>query len=156
MNCELCGKPAGRAKKVLVEGTTLQVCARCATHGEEVFAGNSGATKEDILARIKKRDEPYSKRPVGSEKELALDYPERISNARMEKGLTQEDLAKQVMEKKSVIAKVEHGDLYPSDSLTKKLESALEIELFEEITEVAPIQTKTSGALTIGDLLKGK
>ncbi len=157
MNCELCGKPAGRTKKVLVEGTTLQVCERCARHGEEVFSAKSGATKEDILARVnRRRDHPYSSRNKESEKELALDYAEKISGARLERGLTQEELARSVMEKKSVIAKVEHGDLYPSDDLAKKLESALEIELFEVIGEVAPIQTNKSSSITIGDLLKGK
>ncbi len=157
MNCELCGKPAGRTKKVLVEGSTLQVCERCAKHGEEVFSSKGGAKKEDILARInKRRDQPYSSTRQESEKELALDYPEKISNARIERGMTQEELAKTVMEKKSVIAKVEHGDLYPSDELTKKLESALEIDLFEVIAEVAPIKSNEGGAITIGDLLKGQ
>ncbi len=157
MNCELCGKPAGRTKKVLVEGTTLQVCERCARHGEEVFSSKKGATKEDILARInKRRDRPYSSTRKENEKELALNYAEKISDARKDKGMTQEELAKTVMEKKSVIAKVEHGNLYPSDDLAKKLEGALEIELFEVIDEIAPIQSNEGGSLTIGDLLKGK
>ncbi len=155
MNCELCGKSAGKSKKIRVEGTTLQVCPSCARHGEEVFQSRGGKTKEDILARINRiQNRPYSYEGTREEKELALDYPDRISKARIQLNWTQEELSNRVNEKKSVISKIERGDLNPSEELIKKLENVLDIELKEKIMEVAPKKSNTSSGLTIGDLIK--
>ncbi len=155
MNCELCGKSAEKTKKIQVEGTTLQVCSACARHGEEVFQSRGGKTKEDILARVNKmHNRPYSSQGTQEEKELALDYPDRISKARIEYDWTQEELSNKVNEKKSVISKIERGDLNPSEDLIKKLEKTLNVELKEAIKEVVPKKSNLSSGLTIGDLLK--
>lgn len=155
MNCELCGKPAGKSKRILVEGTTLHACPSCAKHGKEVIQSRGGKTKEDILSRINRlREKPYSSPVPRDERELALDYNERISSARINHDWTQEELADRVNEKKSVISKVERGDLHPSDDLIAKLEKTLEVELKEVIAEVAPKKSGSSSGLTIGDLLK--
>ncbi len=157
MNCELCGKQAGKAKRIQVEGTTLQVCPSCERHGKEVFLSEGGSTTEDILARITRaKNRPYSSGTTKEEKELALDYHERISGARIKNGWTQEELASMVNEKKSVISKVERGELHPSDELVRKLENTLNIELKEAIVEVAPKSSNGSSGLTIGDLLKNR
>jgi putative transcription factor len=88
--------------------------------------------------------------------ELAEDYPKRISKARSKKGLTQEDLAKQINEKKSVISRLESGEMRPSDKLIKKLERTLDIKLKERMEfQIEESKKKlTSGGVTLGDLIK--
>jgi putative transcription factor len=61
--------------------------------------------------------------------ELATDYDERIRTAREQAGLTQDELAKQLNEKASLIRKIEHGDTLPSDDVQTKLERNLNIDL---------------------------
>jgi putative transcription factor len=85
--------------------------------------------------------------------EVVDDYAVRIRNARMEKGLSQKDLAMQMKEKEHLIKKIENSELMPEDSVRKKLEKVLEIRLLD-----APIDTETEkkvpGTLTptFGDL----
>ena len=65
------------------------------------------------------------------EVELANDFHSRIRNARKHRGLSQEDLAKQINEKIAVIQKTENG-IRPTDSLLNKFAKALDIKLFVE------------------------
>ncbi|MFO8110339.1 MAG: multiprotein bridging factor aMBF1 [Thermoplasmata archaeon] len=157
MNCELCGKKIGKPTTVSIEGSTLQVCQGCSRHGKEVFkSGKVSFDQDKMLNRIQRKKEAYgSTRGMGDgEKVLALDYSDRIREARIGMSQTQEDLANSVNEKKSVIAKLEKGDLRPSDELIKKLESSLSIELMDEYQETTTISTSGKRALTLGDLIK--
>jgi putative transcription factor len=61
--------------------------------------------------------------------EVVQDYDDRIRDARESEGLTQEELADQLNEKASLIRKLERGDVLPSDSIQRKLERQLGIEL---------------------------
>ena len=61
--------------------------------------------------------------------ELATDYDERIRDAREAAGLSQEDLAKELNEKASLIRKLERGDMLPSDTVQTKLERELDVSL---------------------------
>jgi len=157
MTCELCGKDVSKTVTVKVEGSEMEVCESCKRYGREVLSSEkkNQSTKE-VLQRIKNKKRTNST-PNEYEKEieeLALDYSERIENARLENDLTQEELAKKINEKKSVIAKLEKEDMRPSEDLRKKLENTLDIKLTEKI-ERAPTKTseKTEG-LTIGDLIE--
>ncbi|MFO7991833.1 MAG: multiprotein bridging factor aMBF1 [Thermoplasmata archaeon] len=157
MNCELCGKKTSKAKNVVIEGSTLQVCSECARHGKEVFSSKGGGTtKNEIIERInRKRRQAYESSSHDEEKkELVMDYSNRIRDARLDKNWTQEDLAKEMMEKKSVVAKLEHGDLNPSNELIAKLEHILEITLMEEVGDYVPNQSKKGQGITIGDLIR--
>lgn len=155
MNCELCGKKVGKPKKVKVEGSTLQVCEQCARHGKEVLEKEDNDVK-DMISRINKsRSRSRGSSGFDSErKTLVMNYPDRIREARLDEGLTQEELAKKLNEKKSVVAKLEKEDMRPSDSLRKKLEKTLDITLLEEIEEVTTTTEQHDSSLTIGDLIK--
>jgi putative transcription factor len=63
--------------------------------------------------------------------EIAGDYDERIREAREAEGVSQEDLAKSLNEKVSLIRKLERGEMLPSDDVREKLERRLEISLVE-------------------------
>jgi putative transcription factor len=90
--------------------------------------------------------------------ELAQDYDERIRTARERAKLSQEDLAKELNEKASLIRKLEHGDTLPSDEVQRKLERELDIDLTEgassEDTEWEG--GSSSGEYTLGDVVKRK
>ena len=153
MNCELCGKKVGRPKRVKVEGSVLQVCEQCASYGKEVLEKKKTDT-EERLNRIKK-GRTRSSRGFGDEsKTLVMDFPDKIRKARLENDWTQEELANNLNEKKSVVAKLERSDMRPSDSLREKLEKTLDITLLEEIEKVSTSTQHQEGGLTIGDLIK--
>lgn len=157
MNCELCGKETSHITTVSVENSELEVCEECKAYGKEVFSSDKvSSSKEKVLQRIKnkKRRKPSSSLDSESEKELAFDYSERIERARIEQDLTQEELAKEINEKKSVIAKLEKSDMRPSENLRQKLEQTLDIELLEEIETTTTKKSEETGGLTIGDLIE--
>ena len=84
--------------------------------------------------------------------ELANDFHSRVRNARKLRGLSQEELAKEMNEKIAVIQKVENG-IRPTDSILKKFAKTLDIRLFIETvshnhTMVAPDSKKQ---MTISD-----
>lgn len=90
--------------------------------------------------------------------ELAQDYDDRIRDARENMDLSQEDLAKQLNEKASLIQKLERGDVLPSDEVQKKLERKLDISLSESPdTEDTEWEGGSStGSYTLGDVVKRK
>lgn len=160
MICEMCGTDVPRTKFVNVEGAALHVCARC-----EKYASSEAAKTEtgrivmpSVAQRLETRQKRHRERDVfssGGEKELVLDYPERVKDARRKKGLSQDELAKIINEKKSVVVKVESGDMRPSDKLVKKLERALETPLRGSIeTEATGTRSAYSQGMTLGDFVK--
>ena len=161
MICEMCGKDYPYLKRVSVDGVLLMVCSDCVKFGEE--AGKS-TTKETptpavISGRLEKRERRMTSRSIyGSEEEvLAIDFGERIKTAREKLNYSQEELARKINEKKSVIQKLEHEDIMPTETLIKKLERALNIKLKEKMESTGAPIAKTSagtGGLTLGDFIK--
>lgn len=90
--------------------------------------------------------------------EVAQDYDQRIRSAREAARLTQEELAKQLNEKASLIQKLEHGDVLPSDSIQTKLERKLEISLSEsaEMDDSEWESGSSTGSYTLGDVVRRK
>lgn len=147
VGCEICGKNLENLEKAIVEGVMMNVCSGCAKFGK-------------VIPVRKPLIEPRRVIPVQTKEvmeEIVTDYAELIKKGRERKGLKQEELAKDIAEKESVISKVESGSLKPSFILAKKLEQFLDIKLiefFEEKKEIN-LNLKDNG-LTIGDLLKAK
>jgi len=162
MICEMCGVDVPRLRKIVIEGSTLEVCSRCERFGqdyEEVKDREGIVGRDTIAERLERREKRLRGKDVfeGAEKELALDYPIRIRNARSKAGLNQEELAKKINEKKSVVAKLETGDMVPDNKLIKKLERALDISLTEAVGPVqAPKHREESRGMTLGDFIKIK
>ena len=130
MLCELCGKDLPFLKKAIIEGTMLNVCKDCASFGEGAEeeepkpspAGGYGQRPKRAPRQRKKTTSDIYER---EEMQMVLvdDYSSVIKDGRREKGMSQDDLAKRLNEKKSIIAKLENGDMRPSDKLVKKLET---------------------------------
>jgi uncharacterized protein (TIGR00270 family) len=88
-----------------------------------------------------------------SREALVVDYPVRIRSAREKKKLSQKELAASINEKWSIINKLETGDMRPSDSLTAKLERALNISLKEKLEDVQVEKKDDVRGMTLADLL---
>ena len=137
--CELCGAEGVSTKRAKIakpvgHNSILECCNRCIesmgliveavrvptyvppTETQSSVSGK-GISGVDIMTK--------------DEVELANDFHSRIRNARKHRGLSQEDLAKQMNEKIAVIQKTENG-IRPTDSLLNMFAKALDIKLFVE------------------------
>jgi len=164
MQCEMCGETVrGTPKLVRVEGAELQVCSKCEKYGTEVQQARRTDLKIPARGPAAKPASTSAGAPAQTWHkrdmfdfmggEVVDDYAVRIRNARMEKGLSQKDLAMQMKEKEHLIKKIENAELIPEDNVRKKLEKVLEIRLIDAPIE-AEVEKKVPGSLTptLGDL----
>ena len=162
MVCELCGKDV-RTKLMMVEGAPLNVCEGCqkfAVGKEEMVQTDTGRVIATPIAdRLEMRGRRMGTRDIysqGSDKILADDYGARVRDRRRQMSLTQEELAKKLNEKKSIIVKVENQDIRPSDKLIGILERTLGISLKEAVEDVDTSTSKEAfkTGMTLGDFIK--
>jgi putative transcription factor len=153
-HCEICGKDTA-LNRCKIEGCEMSVCINCSRFGEKIL-GQSSATnyfQKKILQKPLQQEK-------GSESELFIGKSagNKIKNAREEKGLTQEQLAKAIAEKASVIQRIESGHMSPAISTAEKLEKFLGISIVEESeeTETRRESPDKEEGFTIADLLKKK
>jgi len=145
MGCDLCGKN-GELIKVRIENSIMNVCKGCSEFGS-------------VLEKVKEKEEIKS--IVKEEKEIIeiikKNYSKIIKESREKLRLKQEELAKRINEKTSVIHKLENGDMEPNLELARKLEKFLNIKLIEEYEEEGKkIFSKEGKKMTIGDLINDK
>ncbi len=166
-SCEMCGKEVPRTRSVTVGGTMLSVCNECARFGDEVRReepaspppgpayGAGGEVAQQRVSQSAVRSRPRDVLAEGP-LELVEDYPKRIREARQRRGWKQEDLGRQINEKKSVISHIETGEARPDPKLVKKLETTLDIKLMEpaEFQMDTSKKGKKTGGVTLGDLIR--
>jgi putative transcription factor len=158
----MCGETIRGVPKIIrVEGAELQVCNRCEKYGTEVQQ-----PRRTDLIRPAARPVFGAKNPASTgipaqrrkdmfdymEGDIVEDYADRIKNARAEKGMTQKDLAMQMMERELLVKKIEKGELIPEEAVRKKLEKLLEIKLLDTVTNDTERKTQGKIAQTLGDL----
>ena len=161
--CELCGAEGVSTKRAKIakpvgHNSILECCNRCIesmgliveavgtptyvppTETQSSVSGK-GISGVDIMTK--------------DEVELATAFHSRIRNARKHRGLSQEDLAKQMNEKIAVIQKTENG-IRPTDSLLNKFAKALDIKLFVESVSHAHtmVASDNDRQMTISDVKK--
>lgn len=155
--CEMCGDN-GDLKKTKVEGTTLKLCEDCQEVGEVVETGEKN--KQQIRSKkssSRKSQSSTRRREMDDDSELVEDFSRRVKQARETAKLGVKDLAAKVKEKDSVIRRVESGKLSPNRKLAQKLEGALNITLYEKISDIST-STEESAASeqTLGDVAEVK
>ena len=160
MNCDICGREiTGQAFKVKVEGAKLLVCGRCQRLGtpyvDEPVAKRPLVRSIPVI-RAGPRKAPEL--PKGMEElEVAEDCADRVRHQRMKLGLSQEELAKRVKEKLSVIQKIETGKMAPDTKLCRELEHELKIKLLVPRKEIADVPKANPPAeVTLGDIMRVK
>ncbi len=153
MQCEICGDDIkGNPIRVTVEGTVLDVCSNCAHYGKPQDKWTPVSRKMTPTERVIVTHRP--KRDVFDrlEGEIIPDYAQVIKKARESQGLTIEELASKMMEKATLIRKIEREELIPEDTVRKKLENTLNIKLTERVSS----QDQRSGGFirgtTLGDV----
>ncbi len=157
MQCELCGKECGdRGKIAIVDGVQMLLCPSCLKYAQSVKQEDiPPVLKQRLLKRVhrtSKTKDIYEK----MDKELIPDWHVVIRNAREKKGFSREELGFRIGERTVTIAKIENGELRPSDDIARKLEKQLDIKLFEEVEKISLSQnrgTATQG-FTLGDFIK--
>lgn len=155
-SCEMCGREAP-VRLATVEGTKMQVCSLCVKFGVEVVGQGVGAGRSRIPQALD--DRAARQRPAdifqASETELVEDFGKRVRDGRQRKGLTQEELARKLNERQSILSKVEAGTQRPTEDLARRLQRELGITLFEQVAVAEPERrTSTGGTFTLGDLIK--
>jgi uncharacterized protein (TIGR00270 family) len=151
MQCDLCGSEE-KLYKARIEGTELNVCKGCAAHG--VVLGEVKEPAEEVVEKKKVIVKEPAEEVI---QVIASDFSEKIRRKREELGLNQEDFAKKISEKESVVHKLETGELEPSISLAERLEKMFGIKLVEEYKEArGAIGKGKAEEVTIGDMIKIK
>jgi len=154
MQCELCGNDYFDCKPGLVDGVRMMLCPGCMKYGqsvkETVVKTPSNVQRNIGLIRKPRERDVYA----GMTKELVSGWNDLIKNAREKKGLSREELGFRIGERMVTIAKIENGDLRPSDSTISKLEKELGISLLEEVKHVSTATGGSRPGLTLGDFFK--
>jgi len=151
MHCEMCGKKT-ELFKAIVEGTELKICDGCSKFGKITSRVKENFKKTKKKIEIEQEELPEIIQIISS------DYSNKVKSSRESLGLKQEELAKKLNEKESIIHKIETGHFEPNISLARKLEKFLKIKLVEEekIEKEKSVKINSSEGLTIGDILKIK
>jgi len=146
MHCEICGAET-QLYLTSVEGTTLKLCNKCSSHG----------TVQKTVQKLPEHriTQPIQKIVPEVEEVIVENYADIMRQAREKRGLKQEDFAKLVNEKESLIHHIETSRIRPDIKLGRKLEHFLGVKLVEELTyhESPQTQRKDAGMLTLGDIV---
>ena len=154
MQCELCGRDCV-CRPAIIDGVKMLVCPNCMRHGKGIIEKKpSPSGPRPIYTNIKKPKVKDVYKDM--DKELISNWNDIIKDARKKKGLTREELGFKIGERTVTIAKIENGDLRPSDKMVKKLEKELGITLIEEVKSAPSISMGSSSrkGLTLGDFIK--
>ncbi|MEK6939961.1 MAG: multiprotein bridging factor aMBF1 [Nanoarchaeota archaeon] len=142
VSCDMCGKQ-GSLVTAEVEGVEMKVCPACSKYG--TVRRSPDAVK--FAPKKMHKEQPF--RVVPS-------YASVLRQAREKQGLSQEDFARFLQEKESIVAKWEQGRMQPSVDVARRLEKILGVSLVVEEVEQAiekEKHTRTDG-FTLGDFMK--
>ena len=149
----------GQAFRVKVEGAKMLVCRNCQTLGEPYQ--EDPPPQRPRTTSFVRLPRPIERRPTELPKEIQeLDIAENFSDLvrkrRMKLGWSQEELARKVKEKLSVIQKIETAKITPDTQLCRQLQHELKIKLLVPRKEVPTPKTPTPAEVTLGDIVKIK
>lgn len=145
MNCELCGKKTAIYNSE-IEGTMMKVCADCAKFGKSKIETN---VKISYKEKKKEPREPIYMFVDG--------YGKIVKNTRERLGLKQDEMAKRLNEKESMLHQIESENFKPNIELARKLERELRIKIVEEIQDEDNSIKFNSGKnekLTLSDFIR--
>jgi putative transcription factor len=146
--CEICGTNTSKIYRASVEGTEMDVCEKCTSYGKVLSLP---------VQKIKKPVEIEVKTLPEKEESVVADCSSKIRRAREKSGLTQEEFAKKLNEKMSLMRAIENRDMVPDIKLAKKLEKELGIILIEEMSsEKVALKSGGSNEITLGDMIQIK
>ncbi len=143
MNCELCGKVMDRPHEVSIDGVRMKVCHECARFGKEINKKPAAVPREPIPQVIHRNNfvhvpppPPQRKRTsvtVEDSVEPIIDFGKAIKKRREEMGLSQEELANKLQEKKNLVAKIEREEIKPDKHTARKIEKFMGVRILEKV-----------------------
>jgi len=147
--CEMCGREA-LLVSADVEGVELKVCPVCTKYG---------TTNKNNATNSRNYNGPNNKHQSKEEIEwkVVSNFSDLIRAAREKKGMTQEDFAKFLNERESILSKWEQGTLNPRIFVARRLEKVLGMNLvIKDIKENIELEKKKSSTneFTLGDFIK--
>jgi len=134
--CQICGGKIWKAQTVLIEGAKIVVCQNCAQYGKKVspetkpFKLKMGpkANSKPVKQLKSNKTEEFLEPSI----EVVSNYAEKIRDVRIQKNLNQDQFAKKLNEKPSLIRRIESGKVTPTIELAKKIESVYKIQLLDK------------------------
>jgi putative transcription factor len=162
MPCELCGRECKGCREAIIDGAKMFVCPDCQKYAEGGVPQEEPVRPSSPHPQPQRFSSPRSRKPEkdifkdkAMGKELIANWNHRIEDARKKKGLTREQLGFKIGERTVTIAKLENGDLRPSDQTIAKLEKELGISLMEDVKTVPTgSQNQPRAGYTLGDFIK--
>ncbi len=142
MNCELCGRVIDHYHEVIIDGVTMKVCSECAKYGTEVKRKQVPVQREQVQPAVQRKNfitipsTPPRRRLTASpddSDEPIVDFGKEIKRRREEMGLSQEELANKLQEKKNLIAKLEREEIKPDKQTARKIEKFMGIKILEKV-----------------------
>ena len=135
--------------RAIIEKVQMNVCPKCAAFGRVL--------KSPVSKAVSAKNAVEDDIPEVVES-IAENYADIVKSAREKTDFKQEDVARRINEKVSVIHQVESGHFKPNIALARKLEKFFHISLVEQITLEKNKKKENHGseAMTIGDLIKKK
>jgi putative transcription factor len=142
--CEICGTEIeGKAHYIAIGSSKLRVCKTCARYGTAVTedakvqvktktsvdSEQAKQAKQAKLTQAKRRLYEQMDHEIEEVLEIDDDYGRKIKAAREKAGLKQAELAQRINEKQSLLRKIEHEEIMPTDEVRKKIERLLKISL---------------------------
>jgi len=149
MNCEICGREIkGKGFKIVVEGSEVTVCSFCRQYGTEKKP--SVASQPGARRVVLKKKRGSTK--IEFTEELVENFHVIIRREREKRGWSQEQLAKKIQEKESLIKKIENAEITPEPEVVEKLEKLFNIKLREQVPEIK-VEKSKSLVPTLGDIV---
>ncbi len=144
--CEMCGK-FGQLVTADVEGVPLQVCGGCSKYGQVRHKGMA------LGQQVRRFSAPVQE---VAEHAVRGDFAFLLRREREKRKLTQEEFAKLLQEKESMLASWEHGTIKPLVDVARRLEKILGISLVvkEDFEDVKIEKSGKKEELTLGDFVK--
>ena len=139
----MCGKD-NLLVKAEIEGVLMQVCSTCSRYG----VVKQSSARPDFQRKVIRKE--------GPELAVVSDFSVQLRKVREGLGLKQEDFAKYLQERESVVSKWEQGSLTPSVETAQHLGRILGLNLLSKtIDSGEKLEVKTrSDELTLGDFVK--
>jgi putative transcription factor len=140
--CEICGAEIeGKAHYIAIGSSKLRVCKMCARHGTvvtedaqvqvqaQVKTRTAMGSEQAKLTQAKQRLYKQMDHEIEEGLEIGDDYGRTIKEAREKAGLKQAELAQRINEKQSLLRKIEHEEIIPTNEVRGKIERVLKISL---------------------------
>lgn len=131
--CEICGKRMSKPGRVhMVDGAKVILCESCYTR--VTYSNRRLGKPRTHIPPPRKPGQRAGILPFSESVELVEGYGNRVRAAREKLGLSQQELAKKLNERVTLIKKIEQETFHPPDEMGRKIESFLRIKIFERST----------------------